>query len=84
MYIRSFTESGADKMGKDAELDRLKAAQDQAFRRKQDAQCQVQQRAWEKRSSARDAMNRVRGQRPCLQRAAVGMAGLLNRAQIIQ
>lgn len=45
-------------MGKDAELDRLKAAQDLAFRRKQDAY-QVQQRAWEKRSSARDVMNRA-------------------------
>ena len=45
-------------MAKDAELDRLKAVQDQAFRRKQDAY-PAQQRAWEKRSSARDAMNRA-------------------------
>lgn len=45
-------------MAKDAELDRLKAAQDRAFQRKQDA-FQAQQRAWEKRSSARDAMNRA-------------------------
>lgn len=45
-------------MAKDAELDRLKAAQDRAFQRKQDAY-QAQQRAWEKRSSARDAMNRA-------------------------
>lgn len=45
-------------MAKDAELDRLKAAQDQAFQRKQDAY-QVQQRAWKKRSSARAAMNQA-------------------------
>ena len=45
-------------MAKDAELDRLKAAQDLAFQRKQDAY-QAQQRAWEKRSSARDTMNRA-------------------------
>ncbi len=45
-------------MAKDAELDRLKAAQDLAFQRKQDSY-QVQQRAWEKRSSARDAMNQA-------------------------
>ena len=45
-------------MAKDAELDRLKTAQDRAFQRKQDAY-QAQQRAWEKRSSARDAMNRA-------------------------
>jgi hypothetical protein len=44
-------------MAKDAELDRLKAAQDRAFQRKQEAY-QAQQRAWEKCSSARDAMNR--------------------------
>lgn len=43
-------------MAKDAELDRLKAAQDIAFQRKQDAY-QVQQRAWDERSVARDAMN---------------------------
>lgn len=45
-------------MAKDAELDRLKAAQDSAFQRKQTAY-QVQQRAWDKRSAARDAMNRA-------------------------
>ena len=45
-------------MAKDAELDRLKTAQDLAYRRKQDAY-QAQQRDWEKRSSARDAMNRA-------------------------
>lgn len=45
-------------MAKDAELDRLKTAQDLAYQRKQDAY-QAQQRAWEKRSSARDAMNRA-------------------------
>ena len=45
-------------MARDAELDRLKTAQDLAFQRKQDAY-QVQQRAWEKRSRARDAMNKA-------------------------
>ena len=45
-------------MAKDAELDRLKAAQDVAFQRKQHAY-QAQQLVWEKRSSARDAMNRA-------------------------
>ena len=45
-------------MAKDAELDRLKTAQDLAYQRKQDAY-RAQQRAWEKRSSARDAMNRA-------------------------
>lgn len=45
-------------MAKDAELDRLKTAQDLAFQRKQGAY-QAQQRAWEKRSSARDAKNRA-------------------------
>lgn len=45
-------------MAKDAELDRLKAAQDLAFQRKQDAY-QAQQHAWDRRSSARDAMNRT-------------------------
>lgn len=45
-------------MAKDAELDRLKATQDLAYQRKQDAY-QAQQRAWEKRSFARDAMNRA-------------------------
>ena len=45
-------------MARDAELDRLKTVQDLAFQRKQDAH-QVQQRAWEKRSRARDAMNKA-------------------------
>lgn len=45
-------------MAKDAELDRLKTAQEAAFQRKQDAY-QAQQRAWERRSSARDVMNRA-------------------------
>lgn len=45
-------------MGKDPELDRLKVAQDRAFQRKQDAY-KAQQRAWEKRTSARDAMNQT-------------------------
>lgn len=45
-------------MAKDVELDRLKAAQDRAFQRKQDAY-QVMQQAWDKRSSARDALNRA-------------------------
>ena len=45
-------------MAKDAELDRLKTAQDLAFQRKQDAY-QAQQRAWETRSSVRGAMNRA-------------------------
>lgn len=45
-------------MANDAELDRLKTAQDTAFQRKQDAY-QAQQRAWERRSSARDALSRA-------------------------
>ena len=45
-------------MAKDAEFDRLKATQDLVFQRKQGAY-KAQQRAWEKRSSARDAMNRA-------------------------
>ena len=45
-------------MAKDAELDRLKATQERAFQRKQDAY-QAQQRAWDKLSVARDAMNRA-------------------------
>ncbi|MDF3284970.1 hypothetical protein [Gordonia sp. N1V] len=45
-------------MAKDAELDRLKVAQDLAFQRKQDAY-ERQQSAWQRRSSARDAMNRA-------------------------
>lgn len=43
-------------MARDAELDRLKAAQDLAFQRKQDAY-QAQQRAWYRRTSAREALN---------------------------
>ena len=45
-------------MARDAELDRLKAAQGAAFQRKQNAY-QAQQTAWEKLSSARDEMNRA-------------------------
>ena len=45
-------------MAKDAELDRLKATQDRAFQRKQDAY-QAQQRTWNKLSTVRDAMNRA-------------------------
>lgn len=45
-------------MAKDAELDRLKAAQDLAFQRKQDAY-KAQQSAWERRSNAREAVNRA-------------------------
>lgn len=45
-------------MAKDAELDRLKAVQDRAYQRKQDAY-QAQQNAWDRRSAARDAMNRA-------------------------
>lgn len=45
-------------MASDAELDRLKAAQDVAFQRKQDAY-QSQQNAWERRSAARDDLNRA-------------------------
>jgi hypothetical protein len=45
-------------MPRDTELDRLKAAQDLAFQRKQDAY-EAQQVAWERRSAARDAMNRA-------------------------
>lgn len=44
------------RMAADAELDRLKTAQDLAFQRKQDAY-QVQQRAWDRRSATRDVMN---------------------------
>ena len=51
-------------MAKDDELDRLKAAQDRAFQRKQDTY-QAQQRAWEKRTSARDAMNRAHEAKQC-------------------
>lgn len=45
-------------MAHDAELDRLKAAQDLAFQRKQDAY-QAQQKAWERRSQTRDALSRA-------------------------
>ena len=45
-------------MARDAELDRLKTAQDRAFQRKQDAY-DAQQRAWTRRSAARDALNRA-------------------------
>jgi len=45
-------------MAKDAELDRLKAAQDLAFQRKQDA-FSAQQSTWEKVSAAREVMNRA-------------------------
>lgn len=45
-------------MAKDAELDQLKAAQDLAFQRKQDAY-KTQQSAWERRSAARERMNRA-------------------------
>ncbi len=45
-------------MAKDAELDRLKAAQDLAFQRKQSAY-QAQQQAWERRSAAREVLNRA-------------------------
>ena len=46
------------RLAKDAELDRLKAAQDLAYQRKQDAY-KVQQSAWERLNSAREAMNRA-------------------------
>ncbi len=45
-------------MAKDAELDRLKTAQDLAFQRKQGAY-QAMQKAWDCRSSARDTTNRA-------------------------
>lgn len=45
-------------MARDAELDRLKAAQDLAFQRKQDAY-QALQRAWDRRTAAREALNRA-------------------------
>lgn len=45
-------------MARDAELDRLKSAQDHAFQRKQDA-WQAQDQAWKRRSIAREAMNRA-------------------------
>jgi hypothetical protein len=45
-------------MAKDAELDRLKAAQDLAFNRKQDA-FKAQDAAWQRRRQAGDALNRA-------------------------
>lgn len=45
-------------MAKDVELDRLKATQDLAFQRKQDAY-KVQQNAWTRLNSARETMNRA-------------------------
>ena len=45
-------------MARDAELDRLKTAQDAAFERKQTAYA-TQQRAWERRVSAGNSMNRA-------------------------
>ena len=45
-------------MARDAELDRLHAAQQRAFERKQEAY-RVQQSAWERRSAVRDTMNRA-------------------------
>lgn len=45
-------------MARDTELDRLKAAQDLAFQRKQRAY-ETMQAAWQHRSSARDEMNRA-------------------------
>lgn len=45
-------------MARDAELDRLKAAQDAAFQLKQAAYLKMQQ-AWDRRSRARDELNRA-------------------------
>lgn len=45
-------------MANDVELDRLKASQDLAFQRKQNAY-DAQQRAWDRRSSTREVMNRA-------------------------
>lgn len=45
-------------MARDAELDRLKMAQDLAFQRKQDAY-KAQDSAWQERSKARDILNRA-------------------------
>lgn len=45
-------------MARDAELDRIKTAQDLAFQRKQDAY-KAQDHAWQRRSSARDALSRA-------------------------
>ncbi len=45
-------------MAKDAELDRLKTAQDLTFQRKQSAY-QAQDQVWKRQSSAREALNRA-------------------------
>jgi hypothetical protein len=45
-------------VARDAELDRLKTAQDTAFQRKQEAH-RVMQQAWERRDAAREALNRA-------------------------
>jgi len=45
-------------VARDAELDRLKAAQDREFQHKQDA-WKTQDQAWQRRSAAREAMNRA-------------------------
>ena len=52
----------AQKMAKDAELDRLKAAQDSMFTRKQDAY-NAQDQAWQARSRARDILNNAHEQK---------------------
>lgn len=49
-------------MAKDAELDRLKAAQDLAFQRKQNA-FDTMQRAWEKLSFAREELSRAHAEK---------------------
>jgi len=49
-------------MPRDPELDRLKAAQDAAFQRKQ-AAYQAQDQAWQRRSAARDALDRAHQER---------------------
>ena len=51
-------------MARDAELDRLHAAQQRAFERKQEAY-RVQQSAWERRSAVRDTMNRAYELKQC-------------------
>lgn len=45
-------------MAKDAELDRLKTAQDRAFQQKQDAY-QAQDRAWKRRTQASEVLNQA-------------------------
>ncbi len=52
----------AKTMAKDAELDRLKAAQDSMFTRKQDAY-NAQDQAWQARSRARDILNNAHEQK---------------------